>query len=164
MCSQVVLCSAFKLFRRWEDWNVSGEKSSVSATGCGGALRAKSEGTSALQCIVKLLLTSDPQILRSDDTADLPPDPGREEHFQSFTSSSQRGEVVCQVRAWRRGHDSREEGGFENLWTIGDSPCMPSRGHFQPCSGQLNKLLCLLTFTTRMFKPRNYFLKFWQTL
>ena len=166
------------------------------------------------------LRSPDSQIWRHGP--DPPPDPGRDEHFKSFTSSSQerrgcvshddhhqrRGEVVCQElhitititreewlcvrcfrsssqerrgcvsgtshhhhiierrgwRAWRWGHDSREEGGFENLWTIGDSPCMPSRGHFQPCSGQLNKLLCLLTFTTRMFKPRNYFLKFWQTL
>ena len=38
-------------------------------------------------------------------------------------------------------------------------PC----GHFHACGGQLNKLLCLLTFTTSILKPRHYFIKSWKT-
>ena len=50
--------------------------------------------------VVKLLLTSDPEILRSGDTPDPGSDPRRDEHFKSFpSSSSQRGEVVCQMQA-----------------------------------------------------------------
>ena len=95
----------FKLFGRWEDWNVSGRESSVSASGRGGALGGESGRTMQLSRMSSYCW---PLILRFSDQATRlnPADPRREEHFKtkSFKSSSSHhiGEVVCQLPAWRK--------------------------------------------------------------